>query len=211
MNEASDSVVKAWRNLEWYRKTMPWALSIAASSLAILCVSLLLNVYFILSNPEPKYFAVTSDLRVKQMTPLSQPVMSRTGLMNWVTQAVTETLSLNFVHWRQQLTKARSAYTNKAFNSLVNSLLESGNMDYIRENRLTVSVSAPKAPVMLATGYIGDSKAWKIQVPLVLTYESSKGTASTQKLVATIVVKRVSTLTNKRGVAIDQVVLKKTG
>lgn len=47
------------------------------------------------------------------------------------------------------------------------------------------------------------------RVSLIVSYESSQGVESTQRLIATVLVCRASTATTPRGVVIQQVVLKR--
>ena len=79
----------------------------------------------------------------------------------------------------------------------------------IREKRLSVSAVVTRAPVISASGLVGGRATWKVEFPLVVSYESSQGVESTQRLMATVLVARASTLTTPRGVVIQQVVLKR--
>lgn len=157
--------------------------------------------------PAPRYFAATPQLRLLKMTPLNEPVLSKAGLLNWTAETITKTFGLDFVHWRQQLSDVEQDYTHKAFTSMIGSLQKSGNLDYIRKKRLSVSATPTRSPVIVQTGHIGSAKVWKIQMPLLLSYESSQGVVNTQNTTATVLVKRVSTLKFPHSVAIAQIVL----
>ena len=56
---------------------------------------------------------------------------------------------------------------------------------------------------------VGGKATWRIEFPIVVSYESSQGVESTQKLLATVLVCRASTAKTPRGVVIQQVVLKR--
>ena len=206
--QMEDSVRSLFERLDWYRKTARRSLVVATLSMLTSVLFALLAIGLVVFGPSPVYFAVTKDFRTKQLTPLDQPTMSESGMMNWATQALTETLSLDFVHYKQQLIRARPHYLPSAFSSLLQSLKEGGNLSYIAENRLSVKAVAPHAPVLLNTGIVEGRKAYKMQVPINLSYESSEGTPTTQSLVATIVVQRVSARKYPDTVAIAQVLLK---
>lgn len=197
--------------LRWFRKLAYRSVVVSICSSAAALGLFVVVVVLLLTRPAPRYFAATPNLKLAPMTPLSKPVMSESGLLNWAAQAVTDTFSIDFVHWRQQLSRVSKNYTHTAFESMLSSLQSSGNLSYIRKNRLSVSVTATKAPVILQKGQIAGAQAWKIQMPLKLSYESSQGVNNTQTLVATLVVKRVSTHQFPRGVAIAQIVLKSHG
>ena len=61
----------------------------------------------------------------------------------------------------------------------------------------------------IASGLVGGTATWRIEFPLVVSYESSQGVESTQRLVATVLVRRASTVKTPRGVVIQQAVLKR--
>ena len=79
----------------------------------------------------------------------------------------------------------------------------------IQEKRLSVSAVVTRAPVITASGLVGGTATWKVEFPLIVSYESSQGVESTQRLMATVLVARASTVLTPRGVVIQQVVLKR--
>ena len=79
----------------------------------------------------------------------------------------------------------------------------------IQEKRLSASSVATGAPVIIASGLVSGKATWRIEFPLIVSYESSQGVESTQRLIATVLVCRASTATTPRGVVIQQVVLKR--
>lgn len=65
-----------------------------------------------------------------------------------------------------------------------------------------MSAVATGAPVILDRGLISGVYKWKVQIPLLITYESASTNIS-QPVVATMLVTRVSTLDTPKGIAID--------
>ena len=118
-------------------------------------------------------------------------------------------MSLNFLEWREKLESIRPHFEDEAFKSFLASLQGSGVLDMIRDKRLSASAVATRAPVIIASGLVGGRATWKIEFPLIVSYESSQGVESTQKLLATVLVCRASTAKTPRGVVIQQVVLKR--
>ena len=163
----------------------------------------------VVNRPTPRYFAATPDLRLAPLIPLDKPVLTQQGLLNWVTETISNAVSLDFLEWREKLTRSREHFEEEAFKSFVASLNSSGVLDMIRDKRLSVSAAVTRAPVIIASGLVGGKATWKIEFPLVVSYESSQGVESTQNLMATVLVCRASTVTSPRGVVIQQVVLKR--
>ena len=195
--------------LDWYRAQFRRAMKLDLALTVALCVSLGVAAILLLNQPKPRYFAATPDLRLAPMVPLDQPLLTQDGLLTWAANAITGAMSLNFLEWRGKLESIRPHFEDEAFKSFLASLKSSGILEMIQEKRLSASAVATRAPVIIASGLVGGRATWKIEFPLIVSYESSQGVESTQKLLATVLVCRASTAKTPRGVVIQQVVLKR--
>lgn len=193
--------------ISWHRTQSRRAVYVALM-LAIVTVGLVvINGVLLMERPTPVYFATSSGGRITQLTPLNEPVISQAGLMNWTAAAVAKTLSIDFANYRAQLSGVRGDYLPAAYNEVISGLVSSGNLRMIRAQRLAVSATVSQAPVLVAKGFIGHVLAWKIQFPVIVSYQSSQGVSNTQNLVATVVVERAPLTEYPRGIAIAQLVL----
>lgn len=195
--------------LNWYRTQFRRAMKLALALTVALCASLGVAAILLLNQPKPQYFAATPDLRLAPMVPLDQPLLTQNGLLTWVSDTITGAMSLNFLEWREKLESIRPHFDDAAYKSFLASLQSSGILDMIRDKRLSASAVATRAPVIIASGLVGGKATWKVEFPLIVSYESSQGVESTQKLLATVLVRRASTAKTPRGVVIQQVVLKR--
>ena len=195
--------------LDWYRTQFRRSMKLALALTVALSISLIVAAILLLNQPKPRYFAATPDLRLAPMVPLDQPLLTQDGLLTWASNAITGAMSLNFLEWREKLESIRPHFEDEAFKSFLASLQGSGVLDMIRDKRLSASAVATRAPVIIASGLVGGRATWKIEFPLIVSYESSQGVESTQKLLATVLVCRASTAKTPRGVVIQQVVLKR--
>jgi intracellular multiplication protein IcmL len=160
---------------------------------------------------EVKYFAVTPDLRVMEMNSLEEPFLSSEGLLNWTGEVVTGALSLDFLHWKKKLMSLRNNFDPIGFESFVESLESGGHVKKIEEERLSLSAVMTDAPVIISQGLKRGRMTWQIEMPLIISYQSSTGISATQKLLGEIVVERVRPSENPKGVVIRQVVLTRMG
>lgn len=195
--------------INWYRsqyqRAMKLSVTLACVALFGLCVIALL----IWTRPTPRFFAATPDLRLAPLVPLDKPVLTQQGLLNWVSETVTNAVSLDFLEWRDKLSRIREHFDEDAFKSYLNSLTSSGVLEMIKDKRLSVSAVVTRAPVIIASGVVGGKMTWRVEFPLVVSYESSQGVESAQKLMATVLIRRSATVTTPRGVVIQQLVLKR--
>ena len=195
--------------LDWYRTQFRRAMKLALSLTVALCISLGVAALLLLNQPKPCYFAATPDLRLAPMVPLDQPLLTQEGLLTWASNAITGAMSLNFLEWREKLESIRPHFEDEAFKSFLSSLQSSGILEMIQEKRLSASAVATRALVIIASGLVSGKTTWKIEFPLIVSYESSQGVESTQKLLATVLIRRASTAKTPRGVVIQQVVLRR--
>lgn len=193
---------------DWYRDKFRRVTLICLILVLMLAGSLAVNVVQGVMRPTPRYFAVTDNLRIEKMRPLNKPVISQSGLLSWTTRKVTETFSLDFVHWREKLMDVKPAYTEKAFRQLIGSLKDSGNLKMLKRKKLVMSSTVQRSPVVKAKGVVSGRMTWKIEFPIKIAYESSQRVISSQKLMCNVMVRRVPTIEYPRGIKIQQIVLK---
>jgi intracellular multiplication protein IcmL len=196
---------------DWYLGQNRRLFKVLSYALPILLLSLALNFWQVAKRPEPRYFAVTRDLRVMDMPPLSEPAIESRSLGNWAGDVVVRALSLNFLTWRQTLSDLRGEFDPAGFESFLGSLKEGGHLEKIEKERLSLSSLISGAPVVTGSGLRGGVMTWRLEMPLTLSYESSSGVVASQRLLAEVVVERVKPSLNPKGVVIKQIVLTAAG
>ncbi|NNM65722.1 MAG: DotI/IcmL/TraM family protein [Burkholderiales bacterium] len=159
----------------------------------------------VLWRPKGQYFGLTPSLQVVKMVPMSEPFISEQGLLDWTSESVCKTLGLDFVHWRDELLAVQSDYTPQAFAQVEGQLESSGTLDMVRKERILMSAVPSAPPVIIAEGVAAGHYTWRIQFPVIVSYETTGGQPTKQTLVATATVVRVPTEFNPRGVAIEQI------
>ncbi len=209
MPEGTPSAEHVIGGLNWYRMQFRRSMKLNVGLVVALCLCMGVTVLLVLNRPTPRYFAATPDLRIAPLTPLSKPVLTEQGLLNWASETITGAMSLNFLEWREKLNSLRGHFNDAAFKSFLESLESSGTLDMIRNKRLSVSAAITRAPIIIASGLLDGKATWRMEFPLLVSYESSQGVEATQHLMATVLVARASTVTTPRGVVIQQVVLKR--
>lgn len=174
-------------------------------------IVLVMAIYIILSavlREDIKVLAVTPDLRVVELRPLSEPIITDTGINAFTGRVVLESLSLDFKHWKAKLASVRPNYTKAGFSSLIGPLKSSGNLDAIVKRRLIASPSIDGAAIIKAEGPYKGGYAWKIDIPVVVSYEGGSGQQNVQTLMAEVLVIRQSLIKHSEGVAIENITFK---
>ncbi|MBI2785993.1 MAG: type IVB secretion system apparatus protein IcmL/DotI [Legionella longbeachae] len=178
-----------------------------------LLIALLVNiimaamlVYMITHPPAPKYFATSINGRITPLFPLNEPNQSDSAVLQWANQAAIAAFTYNFVNYRDELQASSGFFTAAGWDQFLNALQQSNNLDAVKAKKLIVSAVATRAPIILQKGVLNGSYSWRIQMPILVTYQSASEFTQ-QNNVVTMLITRVSTLNSPRGIGISQFVV----
>lgn len=180
--------------------------------LSILCNVVLAGIltYIITHPPAPKYFATSINGRITPLFELDQPNQSDPAVLQWANQAAIAAFSYNFVNYRTELQASSGFFTAEGWDQFLRALDESNNLVAVKAKKLIVSAVATRAPVILQKGVLNGRYAWRVQMPLLVTYQSASE-FSQQNNVVTMLISRVPTLNSPRGIGISQFVVGPAG
>ncbi len=203
---ADDAVELVRLRNDFYRdnhRKIVLALLVAVATIILLCGTV---AYVVTHPPAPKYFATSIDGRIIPIVPLNEPNMPTSALLLWSNQAATAAFTYDFVNYRQALQSASEYFTPDGWRDFLNALTSSNNLNAVITKKLVVSATATGAPVVLQQGLLNGAYAWRVQMPMVVTYQSASQVAQ-QNVMVTMLVTRISTLNSARGVGITQFVV----
>jgi len=157
--------------------------------------------YQIANRPSPQYFATGVDGRITPLYPLSDPMMPPSELLQWANRAAVMAYTYNFVNYREALQGVQNNFTPEGWSNFENALKNSRNLEMVLTKKLVVSAVATAAPVIVDQGVINGRYAWKIQVPLLIAYQSASEQTQ-QSVIIHMIISRVPTVNMPRGIAI---------
>jgi len=157
------------------------------------------------TEPTPKYFATTDSGRIIPLIPLNQPNVTNKAILQWAAQAVVSVYTYDFVHYRQTFQENQKYFTSKGWQGFLNAVASSRDLQTVRARKLVLSAVISSAPI-ITSEYIQNGRyTWKVQVPIMVTYQSLSETFH-QNLLVTLTVRRISTLDNAVGIGISSFV-----
>lgn len=184
--------------------------------LFVLLLSITLNfglastvLYFIANPPQAKYFATSINGRVTPLTPLDMPNQSDSAVIQWATQAAIAAYTYNFVNYNNELKTASRFFTRTGWGQFLAALKRSESLEIVKKKKLIVSAVAAKAPVILQKGVLNGRYQWRIQLPVLVSYQSASENMK-QRHVVSLLVKRISTLETVRGIGISQFIVRRS-
>jgi len=189
---------------EFYRDGYRTLLKIAIIQ-ALIIVGLILAMYYVIqvNQPKDRYFATTSDGRLVPMVALNEPNLSTPALMSWAAQSATEVMTFGYHDYRRRLQEASRNFTRIGWASFTTALETSRIMEMVEANQYVVNAAPTSAPVLLEEGVVQGRYQWRIEVPIVVTYQAGAQKRA-DSYILTLLIVRVSKLESPNGVGIEQ-------
>jgi intracellular multiplication protein IcmL len=139
-----------------------------------------------------------------EIFPIDQPNVTSSSLINWVTQAVTSAHTIDFFHYQDNIDSMKEYFTAPGYADFTQGLSET--LKRITTEKLIVSAVATDTAVILQEGIMNGIYSWRIQVPLLITYQGASTNSTKQKVASSILVTRVATNIAPKGIGIAQLI-----
>ena len=149
-----------------------------------------LLVYMFTHPPAPKYFATSINGRITPLFPINEPNQSDSAVLQWANQAAIAAFTYNFVNYRSELQASSGFFTPAGWDQFLTALQQSNNLDAVKVKKLIVSAVATRAPIILQKGVLNGQYSWRIQMPLLVSYQSASEFTQ-QNNVVTMLVTRI--------------------
>ncbi|CDZ76918.1 Macrophage killing protein with similarity to conjugation protein [Legionella massiliensis] len=203
---AEDALMAVSMRNDFYRDGQRKTMLALLLSIIINFVLASLLVYLLTHPPEPRYFATSIAGRITPLFPLNEPNQSDSAVLQWSNQAAIAAFTYNFVNYRDELQSSSGFFTADGWTQFLNALQQSNNLDAVKAKKLIVSAVATRAPIILQKGLLNGVYSWRVQMPILVTYQSASE-FSQQNNVVTMLITRVPTLNSPRGIGISQFVV----
>lgn len=182
-----------------YSKILPMILLSTLFSLGCLAFLTYRNVHV----ESPPYYAIMPGNVNQPLTTLAMPNLSKKALLQWSVQAATLAYTYNFGNYETVLANVSNYFTNEGWADYQTALDAAGTIAYINEKKLALAAVPTDAAVIIQEGVIEGRYAWKIQVPMLVTYTSASESVP-QNILITMLVSRIPTWYNPKGIGIVQ-------
>ena len=176
---------------------------IGVMGLMLLMVILLL--YQVFHRPLPTFEAADPKNRIVSLTPASEPNLQTPTILKWATRAAVTAYTFDFLNYKKQIEAAHPYFTDAGWADYQSSI--SGLITKITQNQLFVNSVVAGAPVISNAGELpGKGYVWRIQIPFLVTYQSSD-TVEKKNFTVILTIVRVSTAKNPAAIGVDQFVM----
>ncbi len=166
-------------------------------------ISTLSAIYLIVDRPAPIYFATNADGSITPIVPLREPHLSPAEIANFATEAATRALTYSFSNYRGEFEDLKPYFTKpRGWNSFVDALNRSGQLDLVKNQRLNTTAVAQRAVIAREGINVDGAYEWIVQLPIRVTYQSSSQVTG-QSFMITLSLVRQPTNEYPRAVAVS--------
>jgi intracellular multiplication protein IcmL len=174
----------------------------------ILIIGLMIAIFWRIRNPEePRYFQVKIDQGQKQFTPLQAlngRLFSRQDLLMWVQEVVGNVYTFNAITYKQKFDYLlANDFTSDGASSFRQTLADSQLVNQVITQQVNLTGLVSGQPVILQQGPLMGQYTWKVQMPVLLTFENANQ-VSTKRIIVTVLIVNVPTQQSPQAVAIKE-------
>lgn len=139
-----------------------------------------------------------------RMTPLSSPVISRQNLLEWAGEAAVAAYTYDVANYQNELQNVMDKYfTKSGGEAFMQSFQTSGALDNLLSKKLVVTAVVNGAPLILKEGSLLGQRTWRVQIPLLVNYQSASE-LETDSYVVSMLITRIPTTDKATGIGISQ-------
>jgi len=151
----------------------------------------------------PVYFATTSDGRIINIVPLSEPYLSPAQVTAWAAATAQNVMRFGYHDYRERLQQISSNFTSTGWDSFNKALKEANFIDAIQTRKLVVTMDINGAPEIQSNFERNGVYTWIVEFPVTIKFD---GNLPPQPINTTLRLQivRVSTLQNPDGISIEQ-------
>jgi intracellular multiplication protein IcmL len=164
--------------------------------------SLMMRVLFF-----PLIFAAT--FFVGGCASTAKPGVANEVVSVWANEALMTTLNYSYVNYQEQFQTASTYFTKEAWKNYLETLRISKTLVRVEKEQMVASATIQGAPIISDSGVVNGRYTWKVQMPVLLSYQNARQHLK-QSGVVTMIITRVDGQLGVRGLAIDQLLIQAT-
>jgi intracellular multiplication protein IcmL len=163
-------------------------------------------LYQIYNRPLPQFNAIAPSGNVMALESFQQPNLLPSTIIKWASKAAVAAYTFDFVNYNKQIAAARPYFTPSGWSDYQASVYKL--LQDIAQKQLFVNSVVSGTPVISNQGILpGTGYVWRVQLPFLVTYQSSER-VSRQHFYVMMTIVKVSTREDPTGIGIDQFIMR---
>lgn len=184
---------------------VPGALTAGYFFVFIGLLSLVIAILAFYMRAPQRYFVYSPSNVETELFPLNEPNVTPSSLIKWATMAATSAYTLDFYQYQANIDALREFFTTDGYAKYLQSLDASDSLSRIISEKLIVSAVATDTAVILQEGELSGVYTWRLQIPLLLSYQGASESSVQKTIVVSLIITRVPTTDAPKGIGIAQI------
>lgn len=186
--------------------TLKLALNFIVVLLVIIGLIAPATIYALLRDPPGRYFARSADGHIVELKTLDEDAGTQAYLSQWVSDALTDTLTFDFQNARKHLTKASRLYfTGGGAEKLKIAIDQAKILQTVESKTLLLKTVTTQSPLVTSESVTVDGRhQYEVDTAVLLTYYAGRE-PTTQALPARVTLVRTSFDEHPGGLAIESI------
>jgi intracellular multiplication protein IcmL len=163
-------------------------------------------IYNYINKPPPVTFHVAEEWRVMAPVPKDQPYLTNPEVLQWVSIVIPAAFNVDFLQLDAQVAKNKQYFTDNGYQVYLNQLNNYVDRTMLQSDKMFVHSKPTSAPLIVDKGVLIDRYAWKVQMPINISYAGTKKIPEVNLMLQVLVV-RTDTSNNLTGILIDNIIV----
>lgn len=134
-------------------------------------------------------------------TDLTQPYIHQATLLTWANEAAVAAYTFNFVNYDTQFQSISNYFTPEGWKAFHDQLTQSYIFKFMKDKKLIITAVTSKAPIILKQGVVNGHYSWRVQMPLLVIYQSATEWMH-ETLMVTMVIERTAPYEGIKGIGV---------
>jgi intracellular multiplication protein IcmL len=207
MARTEDVVRIIWEKESYAINRYFWVVRATAATMAMAVLCVVCTISLLQRPPVFKYVLTLADGTIREIVPLEEPKHDEDALTRWTTNVVLKAYTWDFLNYKAQFTKLQEDMTVYGWEEYKKSLEDSGNFKAVLGYSYVLT-AVPNGPVTIDKAGLYSEigrYAWKVKVPILVSYSSS-AQRTNQTLMVTAVVVRQPEWINDAGLGVRSLI-----
>lgn len=175
----------------FYRDGFRALLMVSVLQVVAILVLIFMAAYFANRPAVREYFTVDNAGRIVKLEPMEKPYLTESALLSFASRAVSEVYTFDAENYRQVMNNAAQYFTPDGHVDFVKSM--EPQIKYVVDGVLIGSGVPNGTPVIIDRGKAPNGVyAWKVKVPVVVTFRTQTTSSSVKRIVTLIIVNRAT-------------------
>jgi len=156
------------------------------------------------AHPDIKYFK-TEGGKIIEIYPLDKPSHEETDVAAFGAETIRKSFTLNFVHYKNQMTELVGRYSEKGYEDYYKALNASNVLSSVKDKRMNLDPEVGPG-VIYSRGRINGVFTWEFQYPVTLKLQGQQTSSPAQRYIFTQRIQQVDPREKAVGLEVTQII-----